>query len=599
MPSAAAKAWNIRTSLAPSISEPQCQQDAKSSEIGGGVSACGRHRPPRPAPPLLVPLIVMAAAASRKYARGPAFLHVPGELSRDALFKKKTLRARFDPLLRAPALPQGLLAPTLPAPNASSPAAATPCPRVAMAWGTPRELDVAALLERARGSRALYLLPSRKLDGAGCQRLCAVLAEAPGTLTELDVSGHVIGDEGVRAIGAFLAAPGCALERLGLGDPAFGAGGVRALTDALGGVQSSLSSLGLEYRGLGVAGGAALASLLSTSLLQLRDLNLARNPLGDEGLLALLSGGGAGLLQLDTLDVSGANLTAAAASSLAAAVAALNGSAAGALGSLSRLKISSNDLGDSGAAALALLIEAAAARLSCLSARECRLGATGVGRLGEAIGRSGVQLALLDLEENAEMGDAGCVALAEGLARRSPQKGGGSTAELKLGSCGCADAGAAALARVSGIVTLSLPHSLLGAAGAAALLGLPGLRHLGLFDNSAVGFSLGGEGANQAHTAQSLVEALRAASSLDHLDLGACGLADPRLLCALAHPTCAAGLRCVELNGNPLESDMCWAALADIRRRRPELDVVWRPPQQMDAPAEGEGEEDDEPPPMD
>jgi hypothetical protein len=513
-----------------------------------------------------------------------------------------------------------------------------------MAWGQ-RELDVGALLLRARASRALHLMPSRKLDGAGCVRLCSALAEAPETLTELDLSGHCIGQEGARAIGRLLAVPGCALERLGVGDAGFGASGVQALAEAVCGVTSSLRTLDLQNRGLDSKAAGTLGSLCSQSLSRLRELKLAFNPLGDTGLGVLLEKAGAGLRLLQTLDVSRTRLTAAGAYSLSNAVSA---SGACAMPSLFQLDVSFNDITDDGATALALLLRAAAARLTHLRAKACGIGRAGAAVLGEAAGQGGARLRVLDLEENPGMGDAGCAALAEGLQQWVPSSadGGGPAVhtdqdrtthttdkpngspvvELKLGSCGCADAGAAALSRVVGIECLALPHSGVGAAGLATLLAIRGLRRLQLFDNRAIGRSIdasshegtsnssvndigrsidaGSEGVKSSGkgsenaigqsigasshqgpsnaTVNDIRAALHAAETLQDLDLGACALADTSLLAALADASCAPSLACLELNGNPLDSAACVRALATLRERRPELDVVWKAPQGLE-----------------
>eukprot|EP00962_Isochrysis_galbana_P017011 scaffold4883_cov119-Isochrysis_galbana.AAC.3 len=479
-----------------------------------------------------------------------------------------------------------------------------------MAWGK-QELDVDTLLLRVRGSRALHLMPSRKLDGAGCVRLCSALVESPETLTELDLSGHCIGAEGARAIGRLLAVPGCALERLGVGDASFGASGVHALAEAIGGATSSLRTLDLQNRGLDREAAEALGSLCSKSLSHLRELKLALNPLGDPGMCVLLGVAGAGLRLLEVLDVSKTLLTAVGASSLSGAVSA---SGECAMPSLTQLDVSSNHLSDDGASALGLLLQAAAPRLKDLRARACGIGRAGAAILGQAAGQSGARLRVLDLEENPEMGDAGCAALAEGLQRWVASAGaGGPTAELKLGSCGCADAGAAALARVRGIECLALPHSRVSAAGTAAVLTVRGLRRLQLFDNSAIGQSINADSYEETSASstngsvEAICAALYGADALEDLDLGACALADPGLLAALADASCAPRLGCLELNGNPLHSAACARALATLRDRRPKLDVVWRPPPEplekssIDARVAARGGEEgeaDEPPAM-
>jgi hypothetical protein len=123
-----------------------------------------------------------------------------------------------------------------------------------------------------------------------------------------------------------------------------------------------------------------------------------------------------------------------------------------------------------------------------------------------------------------------------------------------------------------------------GAAGTAAVLAIPGLRRLQLFDNSAIGQSLSSaaDEASSSPSGNTIVKAVCAAlygaKALEDLDLGACALADESLLAALTDASCAPSLRCLELNGNQLHGPACARALATLRNRRPELDVVWKSP---------------------
>ena len=467
-----------------------------------------------------------------------------------------------------------------------------------MVWGVaPPALDVPALLDRSRRSRSLHLMPSRKLDGAGCVKLCSALSEAPATLTELDLSGHDVGEDGAHAVGALLATAGCTIERLGLGSAAFGAGGVEALAAGVSSGSCALRSLDLEHRGLDAAGADALARLAHSALPHLSSLTLSRNPLGDAGLQPLLelhsSGAAAApLARVRELDVSDTQLGPVGAAALAEAA------ERGLLAALAVLRASANPIGDDGGAALAQLLLAGGGRLSHLSARECGIGPAGAASIGRAAGQrpppelldlearlrprgsappsSACQPPLLAPQDNGDIGDAGCEALANGLGGGGG--GGGAALDLRLGGCGCADGGAVAIGAAGGcIAALSLPRSKLGPAGAAAVLGLQGLRRLSLFANP----SVGGEAEAELGPVRT---ALCGASHLEELDLGACGLGDTRLLAALEDPSSAPRLQLIELHANPLESEACQAALAALRASRQGLDVAWRPP-----PGAGQG----------
>jgi len=479
-----------------------------------------------------------------------------------------------------------------------------------MAWGRAEgELDVHGMIARAQRSRALHVMPSRKLDSRDCLRLCAALAQAPGSLTQLDLSGHALEEEGVGAIGALLATPGCCIERLGLGDARFGAAGIEALTKALGGAQSGLLALDLEYRGLNDAAGGILGEMFSHSLSQLRELNLARNPLGDSGMHSLIRTVDRGLSLLEAVDFSEMNLTQ---QGLIMMSDAMLPSGMDIMPSLSLITVSRNAIGDEGIAALARLVEARPAIMKVLKVSACNFSAHGAALLGHAIGKSAAQLQLLDLEENPGIGDAGCVALAEGLMDHQSQS---SVAQLKLSSCGCADCGAVALSKVAGIKDLSLQHSFVGITGVTALLGLRGLQRLSLFNDSTLGktmASLQESGSRGNNDRDAFRVALGGSVDLCELDLGACAISDSNLFSAFRDVSYAPGLECLELNGNPLEPTAFSQVHANLKQCRPGLDVVWTPQSSESQPchqlAQGEqntvedqdeSDDDDEPPSLD
>ena len=447
-----------------------------------------------------------------------------------------------------------------------------------MVWGKKTTVD-AEFIAKAAASASVVIMPARTFGPEECVNLCAALCSSH-TLTELGASGHAVGERGAHALGELLARADCSLRKLSLGDANFGDAGVLALLDGLAGSPAaSLEELDLEFKGLSAACAAPLGQL-ARALPSLRRLTLARNALGDAAAAALGGGVAASAAPLAHLDVSACDLGEAALASLGAAA------RGGALGALRTLRASRNASigggGERAAAALRFLLEALPS-LASLWLEECGLtaafaralpatglqlrsadgGGGGGGGGGVALEIGATALEELQIGRNAELGDGGGIAIADGV------RGG---ALRTLGAAGCAfgDGAAAALAASSAhLVVLDLGSSKVGATGAAALLASPSLRSLRLFDNPAVG----------AGAAAALVPALcHGARALESLDLGACALDAPAIvaLCAaLRDGATAPALQTLELFGNEAAKGLK-AELDAVRAARPALDVAWR-----------------------
>ena len=157
--------------------------------------------------------------------------------------------------------------------------------------------------------------------------------------------------------------------------------------------------------------------------------------------------------------------------------------------------------------------------------------------------------------------------------------------DVSLGGCGLSDAIAIALGRecrrAAGsphIVRLDCRSCKLGAMGAEALLRMPGMVHLELFDNPEIGKDADQGGAG----IESLAESLGMAKALGHLDLGACALSAEgfgALSCAIQGAK-GSSLRCLELFGNGDQHSVpAWKkALDDLRAACPQLDIAWKEP---------------------
>ena len=157
------------------------------------------------------------------------------------------------------------------------------------------ELD--GLLERARseGWRELTLLGPYGTPGLGARAERAFQLEQPlredatkladlPSLTDLNLNGNQIGDEGARAIARLTSLSSLHLAGNQIGDE--GAQAIAQLT--------SLSTLSLAYNQIGDKGARAIARLTS-----LTDLNLTDNQIGDEGARAI-----ARLTSLSSLNLS-------------------------------------------------------------------------------------------------------------------------------------------------------------------------------------------------------------------------------------------------------------------------------------------------------
>ena len=222
------------------------------------------------------------------------------------------------------------------------------------------------------------------------------------------------------------------------------------------------------------------------------------------------------------------------------------------------------------------------------------------GRGGPPVESSGASSAA-DRDPQAAMRAEGALRLVAGLRVAS------SLTTLKLGTCGMADCVAAALsagpAALASLTELDVRSNQLGAIGAAALLSLPSLCSLSLFDNASVfggGAACGRTTPPAAQGAAGRAAAVAAAlanetAPLTSLDLGACGLEEAAGLAMLTRPLEAGGLpslTCLELFGNGPASSKAssgaavgeaegtaWAAaISALRAARPGLDVAWREP---------------------
>lgn len=167
----------------------------------------------------------------------------------------------------------------------------------------------------------------------------------------------------------------------------------------------------------------------------------------------------------------------------------------------------------------------------------------------------------------------------------------GACAKLRtvsIGGCGMGNDAAvelwsacqAGIASSRHLTKLDCRSNKLGSDGARSLLGIPGLCHLELFDNPAIGRDLeSGKTGDRPALAESLTTTTPA---LRHLDLGACGLSANAFsgLSATLRAGAAPGLSCIELFGNGDQHSVpAWKeAIEALRTARPEIDIAWKEP---------------------
>lgn len=422
-----------------------------------------------------------------------------------------------------------------------------------MAWGKRAGVDdLLARLQQPATSKSLYVLSTRSLTDADAQKLAGAIA-GNAQLEELYLSGHKLGAPALDAFADCLA-QNAALKHICVGHDSFGDDGVRALCGGLASnPRSALQVWDLEYKGVTSAGAAALGDLLARSSTPLSTLTLSRNKIGDDGVKSLAAGLAANpASKLATLTVTDAELSGRSLDQLADVL--VQSTCA-----IETLTLSFNDLGS----ATSRFFDALASNksLKTLQLKECKLNDAHATALGEALAKN-TTLEQIDLSDN-QLTAAACAALANGLSSSESR-----VKSLKLGSNRIGDDGAAELARglassasTVALAALDVSKNALSSTGMVALLSVPSLRTLNLFDNSL------GAGLSE------LLPALAANQTIETLDLGANALHGALSVTLFdvvhAHPS----LSTLEMGGNSLGEEG-HAALDKLRAANPRLDVA-------------------------
>jgi Ran GTPase-activating protein (RanGAP) involved in mRNA processing and transport len=446
----------------------------------------------------------------------------------------------------------------------------------AMAWGT--TVGVASWVNRlVSNDPGLISVTVFRGRLFGADEAAAVF-EALRTnthLVELYASGHFM-DAVTAGLLAEALAVNTTLQSLCVGDECFGDAGVAALAPGIAN-SASLKEIDLTNKGIGDAGAAALGHALATpgGCPSLTTIALSRNEtLGQEGLAAVCHGleNVALLEKLELRELNAGGVAADAIASLLAHSPALaeldlaNAALDVASGDVAKLRLGLETrakrqnapplslemdgvaLGDAGAAALAGDGDTTFLKVNRLSLRGCLLGAEG----GAAVARACAAVTEVLIMRDNSLGDDGARAVAAALSTTRTSAKESALRTLDLGCCG------------------------IGADGAAALAGSPGLgclTDLCLFGNEAVGAVGLAAFANQG-TGSGL-------SELTSLDVGGCGVDEAGLIvfcdALVSDQTVLRNLMTLVVGGNPGAQGDAWeTALQRLRDARPTLDVAWR-----------------------
>lgn len=420
-----------------------------------------------------------------------------------------------------------------------------------MAWGKRAGVDdLLARLRQPATSKSLYVLSTRQLTDADAQKLAAEIA-GNAQLEELYLSGHRLGIPALSAFADALAS-NAALKHICVGGEGFGDEGVRVLSEGLArNGRSALQVWDLELKGVTKVGAAALAELLRRKETSLTTVTLARNDVGDEGVGSIAEALRVNAdSKLATLTLTEAGLSGKALDALADVVCRP-------LSSIETLVLSFNDL--SGASTRFFDALASNTSLKSLQLKDCKLQDVHAEVLGKALAVNST-LETIDISDNT-LTAAACATLANGLVSSRVKV-------MKLGNNRIEDAGAVELARVVGsasppavLTSLDASKNDLSSVGIVALLSLPSLRKLTVFDNK-LGSGLA-----------DVLPALIANTSIETLDVGANALHGPlsvTLFNALhSHPS----LSTLEMGGNSIGEEG-HAALEVLRAANPRLDVA-------------------------
>ncbi|KAM9481018.1 NACHT, LRR and PYD domains-containing protein 3-like isoform 6-T6 [Clarias gariepinus] len=213
----------------------------------------------------------------------------------------------------------------------------------------------------------LSLLKSPEAEEA-CASLTEVLGTNPLLQRELDLSGEISGDSGLKQLSVLLKDPHCRPEKLRLSKSGITERGCTDLISALTSNPSHLTELDLSENTLGNAGVKHISTLLKSSSCKLQKLVLSKSGITERGCTDLIS----------ALTSNPSHLT--------------------------ELDLSENTLGNAGVKQISTLLKSSSCKLQKLVLSDCSITGEGYTALAEALKSS--HLIELDLRGN-DPGDSG------------------------------------------------------------------------------------------------------------------------------------------------------------------------------------------------
>ncbi|XP_048088034.1 uncharacterized protein LOC125286794 isoform X6 [Alosa alosa] len=217
-----------------------------------------------------------------------------------------------------------------------------------------------------------------------CDYLTKVLDKNPLLLTELDLSGNIPGDSGVKEFSALLEDSHCKLQKLKLNNSLITEEGCAALTSAL---------CGLDSKSAREEGSAALTLTARSKPSCLIELNLSGNELGDSGVKHISALLETPLCKLQRLDLSDCSITGEGYAALASALKSNHSQ-------LIELDLRGNNPGDSGVKLLTDLVQDPACKLVTLRLLKSDAAEEACEYLRSVLGTNPLLLKELDLTKH-------------------------------------------------------------------------------------------------------------------------------------------------------------------------------------------------------
>lgn len=211
----------------------------------------------------------------------------------------------------------------------------------------------------------------------GCNAVAKMLIAHSCGVRSLDISSNPIGDVGIRILCGSLSAPPCHLESLHMDDVRMGAAGGEIFAELFQKVPLRLSELSIASNGIGLRAFSALCKVCVTDRSKLTALDASYNGIGESGTFAVrevVQMNPAGF-HLQTLDLSGNGMGFRCIGALVDVLQAKG---------IRSLLLSSNEIGDRGAAVLASFVKSAST-LQYLDLSANSIGDEGGRKLAEAL----------------------------------------------------------------------------------------------------------------------------------------------------------------------------------------------------------------------